>query len=86
MRKVDQFYEHTPNQRIKREQCVQKLLRRLWIDANSENKCDKLDGMDQGLMDTKETQQDLNVFMDYDEKQMENTNWTKNDLKPATRT
>jgi len=37
-------------------------------------------------MDTKKTQQDLKVFTDYDEKQRENTNWTKNDLKPATRT
>ena len=37
-------------------------------------------------MDIKETQQDLKVFMDYDEKQRENTNWTQNDLKPATRT
>ena len=27
--------------------------------------------MDYGLMDTKETQQDLKVFMDYDEKQRE---------------
>jgi len=37
-------------------------------------------------MDIKETQQDLKVFMDYDEKQMKkNINWTKNDLKPATR-
>ena len=31
-----------------------KLLQWLWIDANSEDKCNKLDGMDQGLMDTKE--------------------------------
>ena len=50
---------------------MQKLLRRLWIDANNEDKCKKLDGVDQGLMDTKETQQDLKVFMDYDEKQRE---------------
>ena len=28
-----------------------------------------MDGVDQGLMDTKETQQDLKVFTDYDEKQ-----------------
>ena len=41
------------------------------IDANIEDKCNKLDGVDQGLMDTKETQQDLKVFMDYDEKQRE---------------
>ena len=46
---------------------MQKLLRRLWIDANSEDKCNKLDGVDYGLMDTKETQQDLKVFTDYDE-------------------
>ena len=46
-------------------------LRWLWIDVNSKDKCNKLDGMDQGLMDTKETQQDLKVFTDYDEKQRE---------------
>ena len=28
-----------------------------------------MDGVDQGLMDTKETQQDLKVFTDYDKKQ-----------------
>ena len=49
-------------------------------------KSNKIDGMNQGLMDTKETQQDLKVFTDYDEKQRENTNWTQNDKKPATRT
>ena len=37
-------------------------------------------------MNTKETQQDLEMFTDYDENKGENTNWTKNDLKPATRT
>ena len=52
-------------------QCAQKLLRRLWIDANIEDKCSKLDGIGSGLMDTKETQQDLKVFTNYDEKQRE---------------
>ena len=37
-------------------------------------------------MDTKETQQDLKVFTDYDEKQRERHKLAKNDLKPATRT
>ena len=41
--------------------------------------------MDYGLMDIMETHQYLKVFTDYDEKQRENTNWTKTDLKPATR-
>ena len=39
--------------------------------CNSEDKCNKLDGVDQGLMDTKEIQQDLKVFMNYDEQQRE---------------
>ena len=46
MRKLDQFWKLTLNKRTKREQCAQKLLRRLWIDANSEDKCNKLDGVD----------------------------------------
>ena len=50
---------------------MQKLLRRLWIDTNSEDKYNKLDDVDYGLIDTKETQQDLKVFTDYDEKQRE---------------
>ena len=38
-------------------------------------------------MDTKEIQQDLKVFTDYDEKQREKHKLdVKNDLKPATRT
>ena len=68
MRKLDQFYERTPNQRTKREQCAQNWSRQQGSDGNSEDKCNKLDDMDQGLMDTKETQQDLKVFTDYDEK------------------
>ena len=54
-------------------------------DGNSEDKYNKLDGVDQGSMDIKETQQELKVFTNYDEKQRGNTNWTKNNLKPATR-
>ena len=76
MRKLDQFYELTPNQRIKREQYAQNWSRQQGFDGNSEDKYNKLDGVDQGLMDIKETQQDLKVFTDYDEKQRENTNWT----------
>ena len=71
MRKLDQFYELTPNQRTKWEQCAQNWSRQQGFDGNSEDKYNKLDGVDQGLMDTKETQQDLKVFMDYDEKQRE---------------
>ena len=36
-------------------------------------------------MNTKKTQQDLKVFTDYDKNKGKDTNWTKNDLKPATR-
>ena len=50
------------------------------MDANSEDKYNKLDGVDQGLMDTKETQQDLRVFMDYDD-----TNWTKKRSKTSNK-
>ena len=35
-------------------------------------------------MDIKETQQELNVFTDYDEQQRERQTGLKNDLKPAT--
>ena len=71
MRKLDQFYERTPNQRTKQEQCAQNWSRQQGFDGNSEDKCNKLDGVDQGLMETKETQQNLKVFTDYDEKQRE---------------
>ena len=67
MRKQDQFYELTPNQRTKWEQYVQNWSQQQGFDGNSEDKCNKLDGVDQGLMETKETQQDLKVFTDYDE-------------------
>ena len=78
MQKLDQFYELTPNQRTKREQCAQNWSRQQGIDRNREDKCIELDGVDQGLMETKETQQDLKVFTDYDEKQREkNTNQTQ---------
>ena len=69
MRKLDQFYELTPNQRTKQEQCEQNWSQQQGFDGNSEDKCNKLVGVDQGLMETKETQQDLKVFTDYDEKQ-----------------
>ena len=69
MRKLDQFYEPTPNQRTKQKQYVQNWSQQQGFDGNSEDKYNKLDGMDQGLMDIKETQQDLKVFTDYDEKQ-----------------
>ena len=71
MQKLDQFYELTPNQRTKQEQCAQNQSRQQRFDGNSEDKCNKLDGVDQGLMETKETHQDLKVFTDYDEKQKE---------------
>ena len=67
MRKLDQFFELTPNQRTKREQCAQNWSRQQGFDRNSEDKWNKLDGVDQGLMDIKKTQ-DLKVFTDYDEK------------------
>ena len=86
MRKLDQFYERTPNQRTKQEQCAQNQSQQQGFDENSEDKCNKLDGVHQGLMETKETQQDLKVFMDYDEKQRDTQTGLKNDLKPATRT
>ena len=69
MRKLDQFYELTPNQRTKQEQCAQNWSWQQGFDGNSKDKYNKLVGMDQGLMDIKETQQDLKVFTDYDEKQ-----------------
>ena len=50
-----------------------KLSQQQGFDGNSEDKYNKLDGVDQGLMDIKETQQDLKVFTDYDEKQRKNT-------------
>ena len=71
MQKLDQFYELTPNQRTKQEQCAQNQLRQQGFDGNNEDKYNNLDGVDQGLMDIKETQQDLKVFTDYDEKQRE---------------
>ena len=71
MRKLGQFFELTPNQRTKWKQCAQNQSRQQGFDGNSEDKCNKLDGVDQGLMDIKETQQDSKVFMDYDEKQRE---------------
>ena len=71
MRKLDQFYELTLNQRTKRKQYAQNWSRQQGFDGNSEDKCNKLDGVDQGLMDTKETQQDLKLFTDYEEKQRE---------------
>ena len=43
--------------------------------------------MDQGLMDTKESQQNLEMFMDYDKKTKGKTQTRlRNNLKPATRT
>ena len=48
-----------------------KLVTAAGFDGNSEDKCNKYDGVDQGLMNTKETQQDLEMFTDYDEKQRE---------------
>ena len=71
MRKLDQFYELTPNQRTKWEQWAQNWSQQQGFDGNSEDKCNKLDGVDQGLMDIKETYQDLKVFTDYNEKQRE---------------
>ena len=71
MRKRNQFYELTPNSRTKWEQCAQNWSWQQGFDGNSEDKYNKLDGVDQGLMDIKETQQDLKVFTDYDEKQRE---------------
>ena len=41
MRKLDQFYELTPNQRTKREQCAQNWSRQQGFDGNSEDKCNK---------------------------------------------
>ena len=69
MRKLNQFYERTPNQRTKQEQCAQNWSRQQGFDGNREDKYNKEDGVDQGLMNTKETQQDLKMFTDYDEKQ-----------------
>ena len=87
MRKLDQFYKLTLNQRTKREQCVQNWSWQQGFDGNSEDKYNKLVGVDQGLMDIKETQRDLKVFTDYDEKTKGKTQTElKNDLKPATRT
>ena len=76
MQKLDQFYELTSNQRTKWEQYAQNWSRQQGFDGNSEDKYNKLDGMDYGLMDIMETHQYLKVFTDYDEKQRENTNWT----------
>ena len=41
MRKLDQFYERTLNQRTKREQCAQNWSQQQGFDGNSEDKCNK---------------------------------------------
>ena len=46
MRKLDQFYELTPNYRTKQEQCAQNWSQQQVFDGNSEDKCNKLDGVD----------------------------------------
>ena len=44
MRKLDQFYESTPNQRTKREQCAEKLSWQQGFGGNSEERQLGFDG------------------------------------------